>query len=141
MSSSHFEAISAEFSKSCAIMSVMERQPINQEVEARIGKTVDIIASADFQRFTGFEKLITRRGSSMPALTGEGHPSTRTLHPESVIDPDAAAIFIDKDKPEGQQEVRVPMRQLAETFHRIADGLYDYEKHSYSFQVGGQRKT
>jgi hypothetical protein len=95
-------------------------QHINQEIEGRIGRTIDIITSADMQRFTGFYRLLEFGGK---------------------IDPDATAIFVDKDKPEGQQEVKVPMEQLTEAYERIASGSFDNEKGVYSFQVGGQQKT
>jgi hypothetical protein len=100
-------------------MSEME-QPINQEVEARIGRTVDIIASADMHRFTGFTGLLEFGGQ---------------------IDPDAAVIFVDKAKPEGQQEVKIPMDDLSEAYSRIGSGSFDDDKGVYSFQVGGQQKT
>jgi hypothetical protein len=100
-------------------MAEME-QPINQERESRIGRTVDIITSADMHRFTGFTRLLEFGGQ---------------------IAPDAAAIFVDKDKPEGQQEVRIPMNDLTEAFERIVLGSFDDEKGTYSCQVGGQQKT
>src|SRR5207248_11658331 len=97
-------------------MAEME-QPLNQERESRIGKTVDIIASAAMHRFTGF---------------------TRLLEFGDQIAPDAAAIFVDKDKPEGQQEVRIPMDDLTEGFERLALGSFDDEKGTYACHVGGQ---
>ena len=100
-------------------MAEME-QPINQELEESIGKIINIIASADIQRFTGFYKLLEFGGK---------------------IDPDAAAIFIDKDKPEGQQEVKVPMEQLTEAYERISSGSFDNENEAYSFQVDKKKKN
>lgn len=101
-------------------MSETVEQPVNQETEDRIGRVADTIASAEWQRFTGFQESI-----------GENGP----------VDPDAAAVFVDKDKPEGQQEVKVPMQQLTEAYDRITSGEYDYDKSVYSFKVGGQQRT
>ena len=100
-------------------MAEME-QPLNQERESRIGRTVDIIASADNHRFTGFTRLLEFGGQ---------------------IDDDAAAIFVDKSKPEGQQEVKIPMDDLVDAYGRIGSGLFDDEKGTYSCQVAGQQKT
>ena len=99
-------------------MAEMDQPPITheqQEVEARIGKTIDIIASASSHRFTGFKA---------------------GCH----ID-EAGAIFVDNKKPEGQQETKVSMEDLSEAYARLGTGTIDDEKKTYTCQVGGQQKT
>jgi hypothetical protein len=102
----------------------MGEKPIDQEMrklEARIGRTIDVITSADSHGFTGFTGTVLEFGSD--------------------IDDNAATIFLDKKKPEGQQEVQIPMDDLVDAYGRIVNGTFDDEKGTYICQACGQQKT
>jgi hypothetical protein len=93
-----------------------------QEKEARISRTIDVINSADRHRVTGF-------------------PMEKPFSFGAEIAPDAGVIFVDRKKPEGQQETKISMEDLTAAFESLIMGEIDDENGTYNCQVGGQQKA